>query len=523
MNIITKRLISQKEDKDICYVINNTIYKDELSNVYIVNTFDKENIVLKDCYIDMESDIDRNLLYELNILQFAKHRNILHINDIGITKNSFIYTYDLTLGTWKSQVDIISKMNIQKRLELFTGLVTAVKYLHCNSIIHCNINYNNIHVINNIRTGKLQFSLTNFRHSTFLIKDGGIRDNYQNCNSSDNLLTINPKLSSPELIFNIIQNKNYTDNIDMELDIWQLGLLFYFIITGTKFVKGNKLSDKSEINVIDYFKVVSQLYTKNMLNTKLEIIFVSLLHNKEYQYDIISATNNRTSNSVNTIFHFMLECNAIARPEIKEIYKMLCYINKEIINKEEVSISILDIEYEKYCNNEVNLLEEGYYYNDKNSIKRSFISDDIGFPNSRRRYYGSYNKETRIACIDFLEVVFHDLNLSLEMLICTIDLLDRIASKILISIYEMKLYCCIASNLAMKFHCRNTIDVKDFYNKIKSKFTFEKFINTQYSVLMEMKFDIYRHPVYLLQSEMDTIMWYRRIREEMLNYIPNNS
>ena len=544
--LIVKQLIDQKEKRSLFFVINNVLSEKQNSNVYVVDSFSRENVVLKEIK-DCSNDIDSHILRQLNILHFVKHSNIIDIYDIGITDNiSYIYTSELTIGSLQSQFEIFMKLNMKLRLELFLGLTAAVKYLHCNNIAHLHLSWKSIYLSHNIKTDKFKLKLNNFKHSTFTL--------------NSNKVKIKCELSSPEYLLDrlINSNKKLEKNYYINIDCWQLGLLFYKLMTGLRLVKNNIkhkiLIDKhrDDVNIINkysktlQFDILIQLYNKGLLDMHGRNKFSSLLQDTQYMNDNIlyydrdtlneNIYNNSNSENIyksiyknigsenigsenmeplyklDDIFQSMLVSIPSERYTANDIYNMVKYIIRNIPDPLEINIRNLNRLYNDYCEDDVN------DYNN-NSIKRSFISDSIGFPNSYRKYNGCYNKENRLLCIEQMKTMFNKLNLTMEMLICAIDLLDRVLSKILIIEKELKLYTVICCNLAMKLHCEEEIFISEWYKFIKDDYDMKKFTSVQTDVIFEMKFDLYRHPVYLLCPDRTVSEWYYSIVDNMLNHI----
>lgn len=512
LSITSIKLISEKEDKLTIFPIENVIKETNKSVIYYIKQSDK-SIALKQFH-DYTSDSSSDILNQINILRFVNHNYIINIIDIGLSNDNFLFiTMPCYTGNLEQNIDYINNIPLKKKLSLFLQLLSAYKYLHANNILHLNLSFNKVLLceISNFVTQQKDFifKLTGFDNAVFYYDEQIYKK-------------IDYYLAPPEFIFEKILLKKPL--VTHKIDVWQLGLFFYKLVTSNNITYNinNEELISSSLNIeefkqktksinkyfiTNYFCIFNQLNHSSLLTMYQSSKLQQLLQDEDYiQNYLIPYSVPYQVHTIEPIFRYILNSNVNLRPEVKTIY----FTMKNILQQFEQNESYKEIIH-------LNSLYEIYDFK-KNKEQITFISDKTGFPYNKRSYNENYTIDIRQNIITFLENTYSKFNFSMETLICTIDLFDRIASKICIS-QDPYLYVCIAGNLIFKFHYESDsiqVDTSFWIKILKNRISVSHFDDKQFEVLFALKFDIYRPPPYLTNVKYSVPEWYDIIKNKML-------
>lgn len=207
-----KKMINFKNFKEN-YTIIKTINKSKINEMLLCENKLKNKVVVKlfpkSLFLDMEYySIYKN---ELEILKLSKHKNIVNLLDNFEDNDNFYLVLEyLQNEDLKHNINNYDSFQNEKYcLQLIYQICQAIEYLHNAGICHRDIKPENIGLDkNNI------LKLLDFRLGSFLFEN---QKNMLPCG------TIN--YIAPEMFLNQFYNK--------EVDIWSLGVLIYYIISGT--------------------------------------------------------------------------------------------------------------------------------------------------------------------------------------------------------------------------------------------------------------------------------------------------
>lgn len=170
-------------------------------------------------------------LHEARLTSQLDHPNIIQIHDIGLNeKGQPFYTMDLKIGqSLKSLCRLPKATNLNDRLTIFIQICHAVSYAHSKDIVHLDLKPENIHIGSfgevvvcdwGLGTTTRKLSLQQACEQPF----------YQNLILSkpvEDRLSGTPGFMAPEQY----QPDQKNDKLS---DLFSLGALLYFIITGQK-------------------------------------------------------------------------------------------------------------------------------------------------------------------------------------------------------------------------------------------------------------------------------------------------
>ena len=212
------------------------------------------------------------------LLKLCEHPNIIPLYEISINDNlEYILTMKYVKLTLLKFIYIENNRDLYF-LSLAKQLLSVLNHLHSNKIIHTDIKPDNIlieYVKNDIKIYLIDFGSANV----------------ENLSEMYTVVTTYT-YRSPEAL-------SYNCNYSNKIDIWSIGLIFYFFIFGYEYVNYEKIREK------DTLKLLNHLY--NIPN----VILDSKIKDK-YKY-------------------FLLECLIIDEEKRPDIKKLISKFN-EIFN-----------------------------------------------------------------------------------------------------------------------------------------------------------------------------------------------
>lgn len=159
----------------------------------------------------------KRFLNERKALASLNHPNIARLIDGGSTKSGMpFFIMEYVEGKPITRYCDDNKLNVQKRLELFLKICSAVQYAHRNLIVHRDIKPSNILVTNDGEPKLLDFGIAK-------ILSPVSEDNNTKLTQTG-MWNLTPEYASPE------QFKG--GNITTVSDIYSLGILLYKMLTG---------------------------------------------------------------------------------------------------------------------------------------------------------------------------------------------------------------------------------------------------------------------------------------------------
>ena len=170
---------------------------------------------------------------ERQILASLNHDNIARLLDGGLTRHGQpFYVMEYVEGTPIDDYCREHKLNIEERLELFLDICAAVQYAHNNLIVHRDLKPTNILVTKDGRVKLLDFGIAKVLGDEPAIST-------ETPLTRPGLLPLTPTYASPEQIRG--------EPITTASDIYQLGLVLYELLTGTRpFNLGDKTPGQIE-------------------------------------------------------------------------------------------------------------------------------------------------------------------------------------------------------------------------------------------------------------------------------------
>lgn len=235
-------------------------------------------------YAVKTSDRNEEVIIEISILQLLKNNNnIITLCGYSVKLDEGLIYLPLAQGTVHSLI-VEKKLDQNKFLYYWKQMLEGLKYMHHNDIIHRDIKSNNIVYDEN--------------EDRFKIIDFGSSVTYASTKKYLELSMANTITYRPPEIFLESTHYNY------KIDIWSIGCVFYFMVTGYNLIQAPFEDDNILIQIFKYFGMpnettwpgVTQLpYWKNIIefinvnNIKMKDQINTSLLKKELTkyYDII--------------------------------------------------------------------------------------------------------------------------------------------------------------------------------------------------------------------------------------------
>jgi len=156
---------------------------------------------------------DELVRYEIDILKFCHHKNIVHLIDYFETIDNIIiilnYIEGKTLGEYLKENNFNLKES--KAANIILQIANGIKYLHKFGIVHRDLKPDNIMIMQN--DNKINVKIMDFGLSKIVSKEEKLVEGF------GTLL-----YAAPELIQNMPYN--------IEIDVWSLGVILFYMFTG---------------------------------------------------------------------------------------------------------------------------------------------------------------------------------------------------------------------------------------------------------------------------------------------------
>ena len=153
------------------------------------------------------------VMYEIDILKFCHHKNIVHLIDYFETFENIIiilnYIEGNTLGDYLKENNF--NFTESKAANIMLQIANGIQYLHKFGIIHRDLKPDNIIITQ--KDTEISVKITDFGLSKIVSKEEKLSEGFGTL-----------YYASPEIIQNFPYNK--------EIDIWSLGVILFYMFTG---------------------------------------------------------------------------------------------------------------------------------------------------------------------------------------------------------------------------------------------------------------------------------------------------
>ena len=153
--------------------------------------------------------------YEIDILKFCHHENIVHLVDYFETKDNMIiilnYIEGSTLGEYLKENNFNFKES--KASKIILQIANGIKYLHKFGIIHRDLKPDNIMISQKDKNSEIEVKIMDFGLSKIASNEEKLVEGFGTL-----------YYAAPELIQNNPYNK--------EIDVWSLGIILFYMFTG---------------------------------------------------------------------------------------------------------------------------------------------------------------------------------------------------------------------------------------------------------------------------------------------------
>lgn len=160
------------------------------------------------------NELERHFRRERQILASLNHPNIAKLLDGGVSENGEPFLV-MEFIEGKTLLEFAADFPVQKKLELFLKICSAVAYAHRNLVVHRDIKPSNILVTNDSEPKLLDFGLAKITG-----------DDFNAAQTATVFRAFTPSYASPEQIHGSI--------ITTASDVYSLGVVLYELLTGVK-------------------------------------------------------------------------------------------------------------------------------------------------------------------------------------------------------------------------------------------------------------------------------------------------
>ncbi len=226
----------------------------------------------------LNKDLDiRRLKNEVRLHASLKHPNIVTLLDLVSDNNKSALVLEYVEGWNLDEYIEKHKLTLKEKRELFLKILEPVEFLHSKNIIHRDLKFGNIKVLEDGNIKLLDFGISYGISTPKLTKEGFFVGTIY--------------YTAPERIKGI--NK-------IQSDIWSLGVIYYEMLTGERLINGG--TTKENLKILNSEKYTfSRLNNFNQLDTK---VLKKCLRNdyrkryntiKDLRKDLVSESDNSKS------------------------------------------------------------------------------------------------------------------------------------------------------------------------------------------------------------------------------------
>jgi serine/threonine protein kinase len=211
------------------YRIERRIAVGGMSSVYLAHdqSLDR-NVALKILSLpDTSGDFAVRMLREAKIVAQLEHPGIVPIHDVGTLPDGRVYyTMKFVQGQTFDQI-VATAANLNDRLRIFLRICEAVGFAHSHGVLHRDLKPSNIMVGPFGETLVMDWGIAaKLREPIHATTDASGSEVHPSSITQDGAIVGTPGYLSPE------QASGATELIDHRSDIYGLGALLYYILTG---------------------------------------------------------------------------------------------------------------------------------------------------------------------------------------------------------------------------------------------------------------------------------------------------
>ena len=234
-----KEILIPQENNDpfLFYTILEFIKQSKHSSVYKVRHKKSLEIRIMKIYNELnESSVTKDdIKNQINILKTLSHPHIITLYEVFYFSNKIYLLYEyFPDGNLFDYISNNQKLNEKKSRQIIFQIINALNYCHLNRIILSNLSPEHIVIQNKTNKNCLWTKIIDFGAYNLMEKKG---------NNECNVITLGFKRSSnlccipPE------------DDLSEKTDIWSVGVIMYFLLTGDYPFKGENSNEiRKQIN-----------------------------------------------------------------------------------------------------------------------------------------------------------------------------------------------------------------------------------------------------------------------------------
>ncbi len=190
------------------------------------------------------------------------HPNIIQVHEVGCDKGKYFYSMEYIEGkTLKQIIKERGPLSPQEAVEIIIQIAAGLHYAHEHGIIHRDIKPSNIMVTNS---------------NIVKIADLGIAKVENTSLAEKHQIVGTPLFMSPEQIKG--------DDIDRRTDIYSLGVMFYYILTGKYPIWGEDIEEIKKSHLTD-FPLPPSEYNENISEDLDKIILKCIEKKPENRFE----------------------------------------------------------------------------------------------------------------------------------------------------------------------------------------------------------------------------------------------
>ncbi len=201
------------------YFLENKLASTNQSNLYKGRTIKGQGPItvkiLNQKFSDLKSDELHEIFYrDSRALSMINHPNIIEYKDSGIEEDNFYIIMEYFEGETLGEVIENKQLSNMEKLDIMIQILKGVQAAHDKRIIHRDLKPANILVSLNLQVKVIDFGISKIM-DIYTYKTGHTLKEY-----------ITKRYASPEHLLG--------QQIDFSSDIYSLGAIFYYLVTGTE-------------------------------------------------------------------------------------------------------------------------------------------------------------------------------------------------------------------------------------------------------------------------------------------------